>query len=104
MVIGFDPAGQRSVQRSFTLHGDAEFAQRRRYELVDDCGVSRVAVTSDMARLSVADLLGRFLGAPHVWKPATLMSHTTVVKALSGDALGRRQLVALSAGDVRAAI
>ena len=38
VVIGFDPVLGRSAQRSFTVHGDEEFAQRRRAELVADSG------------------------------------------------------------------
>lgn len=104
MVVGFDPVHSRSVQRSFTVHGDAELAQRRRRELVDDYGVSRVAFTSEAARLSVAELMERFFDAPHLWKPATVVSHRPVVRALVEDAIGRRRLVTLTAGDVRAAI
>ncbi len=54
MVIGFDPVLGRSVQRSFTVHGDPAFAQRRRRELVRDYGVTRVAITVAGAQLTVA--------------------------------------------------
>ena len=104
MVVGFDPVHARSVQRSFTVHGDDGTAERRRRELVDDHGLSRVAFTSEASRLSVAELMERFFDAPHLWKPATVVSHRPVVKALMGDALGRRRLVTLTPGDVRAAI
>ena len=104
VVVGFDPIHVRSVQRSFTVHGDIEFAMRRRRELVDDYGVSRVAFTSEAARLTVAELMEQFFEAPHLWKPATVVSHRPVVHALIADALGRRRLVTLTAGDVRAAI
>jgi hypothetical protein len=40
VVVGFDPVHARSVQRSFTVHGDDEIAEQRRRELVDDYGVS----------------------------------------------------------------
>lgn len=103
VVVGFDPVHARSVQRSFTVHGDDEIAERRR-ELVDDYGVSRIAFTSEASRLSVAELMERFFDAPHLWKPATVVSHRPVVKALMGDALGRRRLVTLTPSDVRAAI
>jgi integrase len=104
VVVGFDPVHARSVQRSVTVHGDAEFAERRRRELVDDYGASRVAFTTEAARLTVAELMARFFEAPHLWKPATVVSHRPVVRALVGDALGRRRLVTLTPGDVRAAI
>ena len=57
MVVGFDPDNGRSCQRSFSVHGDAEYAQRQRRELVDLWGVTRVAITSEGARLTTADLL-----------------------------------------------
>jgi integrase len=104
VVVGFDPVFGRSVQRSFTVHGDGEVAQRRRRELVDDYGVSRVANTTEAARLTVAELMARFFEAPHLWKPATVVSHRPVVQALIGDPIGRRRLVALTPGDVRATI
>ena len=60
MVVGFDPGNGRSCQRSFSVHGDAEYAQRRRRELVDLWGVTREALTSEGARLTTADLLDRY--------------------------------------------
>ena len=92
MVVGFDPGHGRSCQRSFTIHGDAEYAQRRRRELVDLWGVTRVAITSAGARLTTADLLDRYRRAPHLWKPATVISHASVLKALVADPIGRRRL------------
>jgi hypothetical protein len=104
VVVGFDPVHSRSVQRSFTVHGDKEAAELRRRELVDDFGISRTALASEASRLTVAELLERFFAAPHLWKPATVASHRHVVRALVEDSLGRRRLVALTPGDVRAAI
>jgi len=104
VVVGFDPLHARSVQRSFTVRGDGELAERRRRELVDDYGVSRVAFTTEAAGLTVAELMERFIDAPHLWKPATVVSHRPVVRALIGDPIGRRRLVTMTAGDVRAAI
>jgi hypothetical protein len=40
VVVGFDPVHARSVQHAFTVHGDAELAER-----VDDYGVNWVAFT-----------------------------------------------------------
>jgi len=62
VVVGFDPVRNRSVQRSFTVHGDEEFAQQRRSELSSDFGVSRVNFTTEAARLTVAELMERFFG------------------------------------------
>lgn len=104
VVIGFDMVHGRSVQRSFTVHGDPVFAEERRRELVEDHGVTRVDFATAGARLTVGGLLGRFFDAPHLWKPATVVSHRPVVRALMADPLGRRRSVVLTAGDVRAAI
>jgi integrase len=104
VVIGFDPGNGRSCQRSFTIHGDTEYAQRQRRELVDLWGVTRVAIKSQGARLTTADLLDRYRLAPHLWKPATMISHASVLQALVTDPIGRRRLINLTAGDVRAAI
>ena len=76
VVIGFDPAHSHSVQRSFTVHGDEAWAQRRRCELVEDYGIGRVG-SSDIPGLNVAELLGRFIAGSHLWKPATLSRTAT---------------------------
>jgi integrase len=103
VVVGFDPAHGHSVQRSFTVHGDEAYALQRRCELVEDYGVGRVG-SSDIPGLNVAELLERFIVAPHLWKPATFASHRHVVGGLIADSLGRRPLLTLSAGTVRSAI
>ena len=104
VVVGFDRIHSRSVQRSFTVHGDKEAAEQRRRELVDDFGISRAAFASEASRMTVAELLERFFAAPHLWKPATVASHKHVIRALVEDSLGRRRLVSLTPSDVRAAI
>lgn len=104
MVVGFDVVHVRSVQRSFTVRGDAVFAEQRRRELVEDHGVTRVDFATAGARLTVGELLERFFDAPHLWKPATVVSHRPVVRALIADPLAHRRLVVLTPGDVRAAI
>jgi hypothetical protein len=75
VVVGFDAVRGRSVQRSFTVRGDAVFAAQRRRELVDDHGVARVDFATAGARSTVGELLERFFDAPHLWKPATVVSH-----------------------------
>ena len=103
VVVGFDPTHGHSVQRSFTVHGDSAWAQRRRGELVEDDGIERVG-SSDIPGLNVAELLTRFMAGPHLWKPATYTSHRHVVDDLIADPLARRPLLTLTAGAVRAAI
>ena len=104
VVVGFDPVHGRSVQRSFTIRGDAVFAHARRRELADDFGVTRVSFTCAGAQLRVGELLERFFAAPQLWAPATVASHRWVVRGLLDDGLARRRLVTLTAGDVRATI
>ena len=102
-MVGFDPAHGHSVQRSFTVHGDEAWAQRRRCELVEDYGIDRVG-SSDIPGLNVAELLTRFMAGPHPWKPATYTSHRHVVDDLVADPVARRPLLTLTAGTVRATI
>jgi integrase len=104
VVVGFDAVHSRSVQRSFTVRGDGVFAEKRRRELVEDYGVTRVDFTTAGARLTVGELLERFFEAPHLWKPATVVSHRPVVHALLADPLAQRRLAVFTPGDVRAAI
>ena len=104
VVVAFDPVVARSVQRSFTVHGDEDLAMRRRSELVADFGVTRVNFPTGASRLTVGGLMERFFEAPHLWKPATVGSHRPVVRALTADAFGRRRLIVLTHGDVRAAM
>lgn len=55
VVTGTDPVTGRSVQRSFTVHGDEEYAVLRQAELVASHVVRRVA-PSYGERLSVGGL------------------------------------------------
>lgn len=92
------------MQRSYTVRGDAKDAERRRRELVDQVGVSRLVFTGEAARPTVADLLERWFLAPHLWKRATVVSHQHVVRTLVADPLTRRRVVLLTPGDVTGAI
>jgi len=42
VVVGFDPARARSIQRSFTVHGDAALAGQARRDLVAEYGSARI--------------------------------------------------------------
>ena len=76
MVVGVDAVRARSVQRSFSVRGAAEAAERRGRELVDDVGVSRVVLSGEGARLTFGDLLEALDGRPHLRKRATVVSRT----------------------------
>jgi integrase len=104
VVIGFDPARGRSIQRSFTVHGDAALAGRARRELVAEYGSARSHVRCTASAVTVGELLEGYLGSAQLWKPATVTSHQHVVSTLAGDPLCRCRLQALTPAVMRAAI
>jgi integrase len=103
VVVANDPVTGRSVQRSFTVHGDAEVAEARRRDLVERFGVHRAALCCAGARLSVGELLEEWARADHSWRPATFSSSPSVVRFIQSDRLGRTGLVALSPAVVETA-
>src|SRR5262245_29871559 len=76
VVVGNDQVTGRSVQRSFTIHGDVEAAEDRRREFVEQFGVDRSALSCAGARWDVAELMERWTAADHQWRPATRCSCT----------------------------
>jgi integrase len=104
VVVGFDPARGRSIQRSFTVHGDAALAGRARRELVAEYGSARRDVRCAASVVTVGELLEGYLGSAQLWKPATITSHHHVVSTLAGDPLCRCRLQALTPAVMRAAI
>lgn len=104
VVVANDLLTGRSVQRSFTVHGDCEQAERRRRDLAERFGVDRGALYCEGARWSVAELLGRFIAAEHQWRPATRSSHASVVRFLVSDALGRSGVAVLAPLNVEEAM
>ncbi len=85
VVVAFDPVAARSVQRSFTVHGDEDFAMRRRSELVADFGVTRVNFPTGASGLTVGGLMERFLGGA----PPLEAGHRRVAPAGGSSANGR---------------
>jgi integrase len=104
VVVGFDPGRARSIQRSFTVCGDAALATRRRQELVAEYGSTRSDVRHTAPAVTVGELLHGYLNSAQLWKPATVASHRHVVATLAGDALCRSRLQTLTPAVVRAAI
>jgi site-specific recombinase XerC len=104
VVVANDLVSGRSVQRSFTVHGDRESAEQRRRELAGLFGVDRGALYCEGARWSVAELLGRFIAAEHQWRPATRSSHASVVRFLISDTLARVGVAVLAPVDVEEAM
>lgn len=104
VVVANDLLSGRSVQRSFTVHGDLERAEQRRRDLAERFGVDRGALYCEGARWSVAELLGRFIAAEHQWRPATRSSHASVVRFLVSDPLGRYGVAVLAPVNVEEAM
>jgi len=103
-VIGFDPGRGRSIQRSFTVRGDAALAARARRELAAEYGSTRTDMRRAASMVTVGELLEGYLGSAQLWKPATLASHRHVVSTLAGDSLCRCRLQSLTPAVLRAAI
>ena len=87
VVVANDPHTGRSIQRSFTMHGDADTAEAYRSDLVERFGVDKRALYFAGARWSVAELLARYFEADHQWKPATWSSNRSVGRFLASDRL-----------------
>jgi hypothetical protein len=104
VVVGFDPAHARSIQRSFTVYGDAALAGKARQELMAEYGAARSDVRCTASAVTVGELLESYLGSAQLWKPATVASHHRVVSTLAGDPLCRCLLQALTPAVMRAAI
>ncbi|HYB17694.1 MAG TPA: hypothetical protein VEF71_19810 [Streptosporangiaceae bacterium] len=104
VVVGFDAGRRRSIQRSFTVHGDAALAGKARRELVAEYGSARSDVRRTASAVTVGELLEGYLGSAQLWKPATITSHHHVVSTLAGDPLCRCRLQVLTPAVMRAAI
>jgi integrase len=93
VVVGRNPATGRSVQRSFTVRGDAEHAEARRRELVTDYGVDLSVLHA--SGMTVGELLTRWFAAGHVWKPSTRIVYDSDVRALRSDPIASVRLCSL---------
>ena len=94
-MVGRDPATGASVQRSFTIRGDAAHAEARRRELVADYGIDLSVLHA--SGMTVGELLSRWLRAGHAWKPSTVISYEFDVRALRADAIASDRLCAVNA-------
>jgi len=93
VVVGRDPLTGQSVQRSFTVRGDATHAEARRRELVADYGVDVSLLHA--SGVSVGELLTRWFGAGHAWKPSTRIGYDCDVRALCADPIANLRLCSL---------
>jgi len=55
VVVGFDPGRARSIQRSFTVHGDAALAGKARRELVAEYGSTRAELRYAASAVTVGN-------------------------------------------------
>ncbi|MCP2182204.1 tyrosine-type recombinase/integrase [Prauserella alba] len=104
MSTGIDPSSGRSVQRSFTHHGDAASAQSRQQELVELHGARVAQAPPESAAMTVQELLDAFLAAPHRWSATTWRSHRGQAALLRADRIRRARLDRMSAMTVERAI
>jgi hypothetical protein len=68
--VATDPVTGRTIQRSFTFRGGRVEAQARCAELASEYAALRVLVRSSPF-LTVHEVLERWLGAHHEWRPST---------------------------------
>jgi integrase len=93
VVVGRDPQTENSVQRSFTVRGDAEHAEARRRELVADHGIDVSVLHA--SGITVRQLLTRWLAAGQAWKPSTRIGYDCDVRALCNDPIASLRLCSL---------
>ncbi|NLT55449.1 MAG: tyrosine-type recombinase/integrase [Actinomycetales bacterium] len=101
MALGPDLVTGRSLVRSLTVRGGEEDARAALTRWAATAAQVRAGRHSDPG-IAVADLLDRWLIAPHGWRPSTLAGYTSTVKALSADALGTRRAAAVTPQVLRA--
>lgn len=88
VVVAVDPITRRSRQRSWTVRGGEDHVAAAQADLVMEYGLRRVARPEDGDKLSLVDLIDRFLDAPRVWSPATYRSYGTPARFLARDRIG----------------
>jgi integrase len=104
VVTGFDSVRSRSIQRSFTVRGDAASVEQARRDLVAGYGATRAGPGHAAAAVTVGELLESYLGSAQLWTPATLVSHRHVISTLAGDSLCGGRFQSLTPAVTRTAI
>jgi integrase len=93
----------RTIQRSVTFYGGAVEAEVYRRKLAAEY-VARRSIARAAPLLTVAELLERWLGADHRWKPSTRIGYRSNVRFLAVDVtLARSRVVSLTPHQVRRA-
>jgi integrase len=104
VTTGRDPATGRSVQQSFTHHGNEASARARQQELVELYGVLKPSAPPQGAHMTVRELLDTFLDSPHRWSATTWRTHTGEARMLCRDRLGRARLDRMTTDTMERAI
>jgi integrase len=102
VVVGRDRDSGASVQRSFTVRGDAEHAEVRRRQLVAQHGVDLSMLHA--SGVTVGELLTRWFAAGCGWKPSTRIGYGCDVRALCADPIATVRLCSLDGAVVHRAI
>ena len=105
VTTGRDPLKGRSLQTSFTHHGDDLSATRRQAELVALYGVTAQRPTSQaMPNMTVEELLEKFLEAEHRWSTKTRRNHASQVAMLLKDRIRRTRADRLTPASMQRAL
>jgi integrase len=105
VTTGRDPATGRSVQRSFTHHGNEASAQARQREMVELYGVrAQPSAPPAGPHMRVRELLETFLDSAHRWSATTWRTHTGEARMLCRDRLGRARLNRMTTDTMERAI
>lgn len=104
VATGIDSRTGRSVQKSFTHHGDAESAQCRQAELVALYGARQTPPPPQSASMTVQALLEAYLAAPNRWSATTRRSHRGQAAMLCADRIRRVPLDRMTPDTVERAI
>ncbi|MGD9529582.1 tyrosine-type recombinase/integrase [Pseudonocardia sp.] len=103
VALGPDLVSGRSLVRSVTVHGDRDDAH---------AALARWAARAEVVRagrraapgVTVADLLDRWVVAPHGWRPATSVGYRSTVRALRADPIGTRRASQVTPPVLRAVV
>lgn len=104
ITTGRDPGTGRSVQQSFTHHGNEASAGARQRELTSLYGVRTQPAPPPTAHMTVRELLETFLDSAHRWSATTWRTHTGEARMLCRDRLGRARLDRMTPATVERAI
>lgn len=101
VAVAVDPGTRRTRQRSVSVHGTRQDAERRARELTAGRAPRQVPPGP---LLSLCELLALLITADHPWKPSTLVGYRSTARALGADELAVCRVASLTPADVRKAM